>query len=580
MKLTFFSSLIGFLMLLFSGVQAHAQKVVVKKFDNGKPEMINYYNGGKSPEHLSKQETYNIDGKLIVEKNFFERKLHGPYKEFKEFDGTLVKEMNYENGKLNGLQNIFFNSGKLKQELNYADGKLDGLQREYFFKQDSIMAEHSYSGGIFHGVQKRWDENGKEIYRYNFVAGKPEGLQRSWKGGEMQEEKWVQGELEVILDTWTAAQPKHKQVYSYKNEGDSLNLILGKKLENEYMFYESGDFSAMMLPGEPQRVRELFPGGKVKGEGAGTFAKKEGKWTFYHQGGAKAMEGEYKDGKKKGVFQAWDEKGRLSEEIVFGKGGEKKESWKVFSYHWNDQKAFEGALTSEGWKTGLWKFWLEDGSRKVEEEWGDPCSDDKARPVLLDYTEWTPAGKLLLKGNEREQIEYGYHENGAVKTLTTKLYSERDPCKDDQPERFVNGRFERKIKAAASYFKVIVDQVMHFSETGDSLMLERFDEKAKLDGDQEGWYANGNKKYVYHYLNGRLQGTAKEWYTNGSLKMDHKYASTVGGGSPKLTEGVYYNEKGKSYEYSAADGKSKKKAMLEIEVASHLTEFIKMHPNE
>lgn len=570
----------AFWMVLAPSLLAQSlNKAVVRKFDNGKPEIVNFYKGEKVPENLARQEVYNVDGKLVVEKSFRNKELHGPYKEFKEFDGTLVKEMNYEDGKLSGLQKVYFNSGKLKYELNYLDGKLDGWQKEYFFKKDSVRSEHNYSGGIFHGVQSRWELDGQDEYRYHFIAGKPEGLQRRWENGQMTEEKWVQGEYEEVLAAWTASQPKHKKVFSFVNEGDSLNIVFGKKLENEYQYYESGDFSAMMLPGDPPRVRELYPGGKVKGEGPGTFAEKTGKWTFYHQGGGKAMEGEYKAGKKVGVFQAWDEKGRLSEEIVFGPGGEKKESWKVFSYHWNDKKAYEGSLTENGWKTGLWKYWFEDGTRHREEDWSGKCPEG-GRPVLESFKEWTPAGKLLLEGNEREQTEFGYHENGAVKTVTTHLFVEREPCKNEQPERFVNGRFERKITAGGAYFKTVDTQVITFTEGGDTLMIDRFDREGKRDGYQEGWYADGAKRYSYHYLNGRLQGSAKEWYADGTLMLDHKYASSPGGGEPKLTEGIYYNEKGKDYEFVAADGKDKKKAMLEIEVASHLVEFIKMHPNE
>ena len=73
-------------------------KVVIKKFENGKPELVNYYAGAKSADNLRKQESLNIDGKVVLEKNFLITLLDGPYIEFKEFVVSPVKEMNYKSG--------------------------------------------------------------------------------------------------------------------------------------------------------------------------------------------------------------------------------------------------------------------------------------------------------------------------------------------------------------------------------------------------------------------------------------------------------------------------------------------------
>ena len=555
-------------------------KVVVKKFENGKPELVNYYAGAKTAENLRKQESLNFDGKVVLEKNFMNTLLHGPYKEFKEFDGAPVKEMNYKEGKLDGPQFIYFSDGRVKFSLNYVGGAMDGAQKEYFFKEDTIKAEHNYSGGIFHGMQRKWNPDGTKAYHFNFVAGKPDGIQRAWNNGRMTEEKWTQGQLEDVVEEWSAIQAKEVGIYTFTNEGDSLDIKWGKKLEKGIRYFDSGSIKAIQEPGDPPTLTEYHPNGKVKGKGTGTFKAKEGKWEFFHQNGEKMTAGEFKNGKKMGVFQHWDEKGRLVEEEVWNADGTQRQSWTVMSYHWNDKKAYEGSLTHDGWKTGIWKYWYELGERKIEENWKTTCGGGSDRPVLEEYTEWTKSGKVVREGNEREQIEYAYHENGERKTLTTLLFAERDPCEMDQPERYVgNGIFEKKV-TSPGYFKSVNTLVINLTEAGDSITVDRYNREGKRDGYQDGWYPKGGKKrYSIHFLEGRVQGTVKEWYPDGTLKMDCKYASSVGG-PYKLTEGIFYNEKGKDYEWTAADGKDKKKSILEIETGAYFFEFMKMNPNE
>lgn len=564
---------------LATGAFAQAlSKAVVKKFDNGKPEIINYYKGAKTAENLAKQEHYNYDGKVLIEKGFKDMKLHGPYKEFKEFDGTVKKELNYEAGQLHGEQKFYYSDGRVKTLLNYVQGKLDGAQKEYFFKTDTIAAEHNYSGGILHGMQRRWNKDLTKKYHYSFVAGKPEGIQRKWEGSQLKQEVWTQGEFQEEVENWSATQPKHVRIFSFKNSGDSLNVELGRDLVRETMFFESGAISAMLEPGDPPTIKELHPNGKVKGEGKGTFDKRVGKWVWYHVNGKKMREGEYKEGKPMGVFQTWDEKERLIEEVIWDESGEKRTSWTVFSYHWDDKKAFEGNLTPEGWKTGLWKYWFENGNKHKEETWKAECRN-RSRPTLVDYTEWTPAGKVLLEGNEREMVETAYHDGGSMKSRSVKLFTKRDPCSQPQPEQFVDGRFERRTANAAAYAKFVITDVYHFTEAGDSLMHERFDQDGKRHGFTEGWYEGGQKRYSYHYLHGRVQGTVKEWYKDGRPMIDHKFQSAVGGPA-KLVEGKFYNEKGKEYIFLDSDGKAKKKAMIEVEALAHYTDFFLQHPNE
>ncbi|MEY3443980.1 MAG: hypothetical protein RLZZ519_2261, partial [Bacteroidota bacterium] len=154
---------------LWAGGSVFAQaptKVIASKYDNGKPELVNYYKGETTPQNLLKQEKLSVDGKKLMEKNYLNGKLHGLFSEWKDFDGTKMMELNYQDGLLSGKQSYFFSDGKPKMELNYLAGKLDGRQVEYWFKksQDSLKSEHNYSGGVLQGMQRQWTKEGKNIY--------------------------------------------------------------------------------------------------------------------------------------------------------------------------------------------------------------------------------------------------------------------------------------------------------------------------------------------------------------------------------------------------------------------------------
>jgi uncharacterized protein len=549
-------------------------KVTVSKHANGKPEVLNYYKGETMPSNLMKQEKFSVDGKKVQEKNFLNGKLHGAVLEWKEFDGTKVAELNYVDGLMDGKQMFYFSDGKPKMELNYVAGKLDGRQVEYWFKKstDSLKTEHHYSGGILHGMQRQWTKDNQNVYNFNFVAGKPDGLQRTWTEGVMKEERWKQGTYEEWLKNWSAAQPQHTKVFDYVPKGDSMNLSLGKSLQKEAWYYESGALEALTtVSGEPE-TQIFYLGGKLKGKGKGTFDVKVGKWEFYHQNGKKMMAGEFnKEGKQVGLFESWDENGRLVSEEFWNPNGSGRETWKVFRYHPSGTKEMEGTLDMAGHKKGKWKYWYANGNKKSEEDWDYACTSGKGRPYIVTLSEWDDSGRLIVKGDEAKEQQITYFPNGNPSEIKTMVYLNRDACAKGPVDVYKEGNFSQEVAGPTLYDDAVLVEKMTFYETGDTMRIDRFNNEGKRHGYQVGWYSDGKKQYEYHYNNGGVQGAVKEWYPTGQIMLDHKYSS-VSGGTPSLQEGIYYTDKGKDYPYSAADGK-KKNAMEDIDAISYFTKF-------
>jgi antitoxin component YwqK of YwqJK toxin-antitoxin module len=549
-------------------------KVIAAKYDNGKPELVNYYKGETSPQNLLKQEKLSVDGKKLMEKNYLNGKLNGSVVEWKDFDGTKMMELSYQEGQLSGKQTYYFSDGKPKMELNYSAGKLEGRQVEYWFKksQDTLKSEHNYSGGVLQGMQRQWTKEGKNIYNYNFVAGKPEGIQRSWnEAGEMIEERWKQGIFEEWLKNWTASQPKHAKIYDYAAKGDSMNIVLGKNLQKEVWYYETGAMEALTTTSGEIETQIFYLSGKVKGKGKGTFEGKEGKWEFSHQNGKKMMTGEYKAGKQVGLFESWDDNGRLISEEFWNPNGSGRETWKVYRYHGNGNKESEGTLDALGHKKGKWKYWYESGNKKAEEDWDVACTSGKGRPYITNLSLWDDSGRLVAKGSEDAQLLYTYFPNGNPQVIESKIFPNHDACAKGPVEVYKEGSFVAEVEKPADLEKSVVIEKITFFETGDTNRIDRFNEAGKRHGNQEGWFADGKKQYVFHYKDGSVQGSVKEWYATGQIMLDHKYSS-VSGGAPSLQEGIYYSDKAKDYPYNAADGK-KKKVMEEIDALCYFNKF-------
>lgn len=547
-------------------------KIVVSKFENGKPELVNYYRGEATALNLVKQEKYGGDGKKTVEKNFLNGKMHGIVMYWKDFDGTLQASLLYADGEMSGQQMFYYSDGSTKAELNYTNGKMDGRQVEYYFKSEleTPKSEHNYSGGVLHGMQRSWDKEGKLAYNFNFVAGKPDGIQRTYsETGGVEEEKWVQGTYEEVIKNWTAAQPRHAKVFDYQIKGDSVNIIIGKVPQKEVWYFETGGIEALTTMIDPIETQVFYMGGKVKARGAGTMEKKEGPWQYWFQDGNKWKSGEYKDGKPVGLFTTLNKFGKVTEEEFWNPNGSGREVWKIINYSPSGAKESDGQLDPDGHKKGMWKYYYPNGERKAEEDWQMSCDQGKGRPFLASIAEWDDAGRLIVKGNEADQQQWTYFPNGNPMEMKTIVYPNRNPCSKAPVSVWKEDKFVVEMPAPGNYNESVMVAKVVFFESGDTLNISEYDMDGKRKGYQKGWFSDGKKQYEYHYVNGMPQGTVLEWYPTGEKMLDLKVNTT--GGSPSTVSGTYWSEKGKDYEY--AQGDKMKKAIVEIDAASYFARF-------
>lgn len=116
--------LVSVLMLWISTLaSAQINKVVVKEYPNGKPEVIYYLKGKEANAEKIKEEVYFENGKLEYSGEFKNGKENGEWIYYYQNGNIKAKEY-WKNGVENGTWKEFHPDGQLARELVYKDGVL------------------------------------------------------------------------------------------------------------------------------------------------------------------------------------------------------------------------------------------------------------------------------------------------------------------------------------------------------------------------------------------------------------------------------------------------------------------------
>ena len=101
---------------------AQVRKVVVKEFENGKPQVIYYVKGkGENPEKI-KEEVYFENGNMDYSGEFKAGVENGEWKYYYE-NGTIKAVEYWKNGEEDGTWKEYHPDGKLAREIYYKAGK-------------------------------------------------------------------------------------------------------------------------------------------------------------------------------------------------------------------------------------------------------------------------------------------------------------------------------------------------------------------------------------------------------------------------------------------------------------------------
>ena len=111
---------------------------------------------------------------------YFENQPFDGYIIERNYKGKLISKSGYLNGKLEGLQQKWFDDGSEKEVRFYTNNFKVG-KHEGWYENGIKKFEYIIENDIPVGVHREWFSNGKQfsLFTYNKM-GQPEGLQKMW----------------------------------------------------------------------------------------------------------------------------------------------------------------------------------------------------------------------------------------------------------------------------------------------------------------------------------------------------------------------------------------------------------------
>ncbi|NDV47065.1 hypothetical protein D0T49_08405 [Paludibacter sp. 221] len=341
----------------------------------------------------------------------------------------------------------------------------------------------------------------------------------------------------------TAVDGKIRIITGYTTEYIDANFKKGYA-EGRWDYYRSNKLNAYMiytngyLNGE---CAELYPDGDQKETGNYKTGKKDGVWKQYYGEGKVKQQEEYKDGeirkitqyypdgklesernflnrKEHGAEKHYDrETGKLKTEKYYENGKQVGKQTQYISSNRNDyvqvsnyskEGKLDGKFTEtytetdkikaqgqykDGKKTGVWKYGKKDGEPTEEEtyEAGD------LRKVIKYYTDGSIESERSMLNGKKHGVEKQYDwESGRLKA----------------EKNYENGK---QVGRQMQYYT---------SSTNSYVQVSNYSKESKLDGKFTETYAETDKiKIQGQYNGGKKMGVWKYGYKNGNIYKEEKY---------------------------------------------------------
>jgi len=378
----------------------HTQKVI-----NGNGEFVTFYTTGrpKAWYHYKEGlkngpfEEYSVHGYTTISGSFKEG-LKDSMWSFWYYTGALEKTSVYSNGFLNGPYKYYYDNGKTNVEGQYLDGKKDGTWTWYTNKGTKDM-EGPFKNDLQDGKWTYWHPTGELSYTAEYKDGLKDG---TWiyyykdgtvfkKGNFSSDEK--DGKWETWYEDGTLLMTGDYK--AGKEFGIWKNFWENGKLKNETTF------KAGVLEGD---WKSFYQDGKPKLTGGYKDGNKYGEWIDYFANGKPASIVTYKVVKQESKMEYGPLKGTFVYESV--------QDGHFTSFSDKDYKKTEEGDYKNGKKTGVWTAYYPGGRvPAVTTTYKDGELDGK-------MTEFTRRGEIISDVDYKDGLKHGkmkiYEKNGKV----------------------------------------------------------------------------------------------------------------------------------------------------------------------
>lgn len=430
-------------------------------------------------------------------------------------DGYKLSTIPYnDKGQRNGLQQLFYRSGKLSETAEYKNNELDGKVTGY-------------------------NVNGKISYSYVCKAGKKDGYYISYyQNGAREKEGWyVDDQAQGV---WIYYDEQGNTVTRSGFLNDELNGPQTEYWPNGRLkfrnLYEHGDLVSIIqfdTLGNQATAMELRSG--------------NGKYNVRYPNGKSSAEGNYRNGLLDGVFTTFYFN-HTPEAIQYFKGGLRDSIYSAYNY--------EGKLVNQGRyvnneKTGTWKKYDRSGQLYAEEHYDHDLLHGKTvyfypdgqAEVEIDYVygdrnglykRFSEKGELMYQLRYRDGVVVGYTYNNDKSVLVPEIAI---PGKTGRVKTYYQNGTP---SAEFEYVDGKLNGVHNLYHSNGKPKLLSKDVFGSSEGLVQEYFANGNRKSKYNYQYDNMHGAYSEFYESGVVKESGSFYNGYPHGTITL-----FSEKGK-----------------------------------
>ncbi len=303
-------------------------EVVTQRYPDGKPQLIkqvaqdaegNYYNHGDWT-------LLNRRGQTLAEGQFKEGVMDGLWRRwhpqdgggifatrpFDLFKGPFLSTATFSNGELEGMWTLYDNYERKIFEIPYREGIRDGTA-SWWFPNAVKMREVIFKKGLIDGPLREWNDQNEPVRYEEFIDGKKIIRQTTFYRPKIKQDEnyFLDGKLELSGgDDWWQARPAGFQVTGARiQHGPALAWYDNNqpKMKGQYRDdVRVGRFTWWHQNGQKALEGDYDDKGN-----------KIGSWTWWHPNGIKSIQGQYKDDVPTLEWTWWDSNGQVqSKEIM------------------------------------------------------------------------------------------------------------------------------------------------------------------------------------------------------------------------------------------------------------------------
>ena len=310
---------------------------------------------------------YYTNGKIREEVQYVNNKRNGWTKEYNE-EGQLITLLRYNNGilidreKINrtdeqglkqGLWRSYYTNGRIMIESNYKDDILNGPYKEYdedgnlrvmlqYAKGNLIEEIDTAEMGI--EIRNETDNDGNIVYSGSYKKSIPVGIHRFYDKNGNVINAYLYSDFGIKLgEGIITSEGKKEGEWSYFNMDGSVR--------------SRGNFSNNLEQGG---WKYYYRNGRTEQTGVFKNGKADGLWKWYYENGDLKREEEYIGGKEEGIYVEYDTLGGI---ITNGSyfDGQREGEWFYKAGDYSEKGKFVGDL-----KDGKWQAFYSDGKLKYE----------------------------------------------------------------------------------------------------------------------------------------------------------------------------------------------------------------------